>query len=104
MQLDSYHSIQTHVIGRPHCLTVAVWPATRPAAGVPRLVRPTCRADAVRLPVHPVTGVIQRAVRLADATGRFSVSVSFAVLPLTAVPPAAILAGHVQSSAVSQAL
>jgi len=81
-----------------------VLPAARPATGVPRLIRPTRRAPAVRPPIHPVAGVVQRAVRLASAAGRLSASVPLAVRPLAAVPPTAVFAGHVQSSAVPQAL
>lgn len=91
------------MVARPHRLAVAVLPASRPAAGVPSVVRPTRRAAAVRPPVHPVTGVVHRAVRLADAAGRFSTAIPRAVRPLAAVPPTAVLAGHVQSSAVSEA-
>lgn len=100
-----YHNAKrTHVVARPYRLTTAVLPAARPATGVPRPVWPTHRADAVRPPVHPVAGVVQRAVRLTYAAGRLSASVPLAVRPVTAVPPTAVFAGHVQSSAVSQAL
>lgn len=92
------------MVARPHRLTAAVLSAVRPATGVPRTVWPTRRADAVRPAVHPVAGVVQRAVRLANAAGRLSASVPLAVRPITAVPPTAVFAGHVQSSAVPQAL
>lgn len=82
---------------------MAVLSAIRPVAGVLRPVRPTRSAAAVWPPVYPVTGVIQRTVRLTDAAGRLSVSVPFTVRPFAAVPPTAVFAGHVQSSAVSQA-
>jgi len=100
-----YHNTKrTHVVARPHRLTTAVLPAAGPATGVPRPVRPTRRAAAVRPPVHPVARVVQCAVRLADAAGRLSASVPRTVGPIAAVPPTAVFAGHVQSSAVPQAL
>jgi len=93
----------TYVVPRPHRFAATVRPAVRPVTGVRRTVRPTARAVAVRPTVRPFAVVIQRAVRLAGAS-RLTRSVPPTVRPLSGVPSAAVLRGHVQSPAVPDAV